>query len=146
MQTQTPPPHFHRTQHSFIRGTTFSAVIALNAFGPEPLLIGSHDCIPSHPTFIHPFSHFNSYATHSLPFFILTTSQMREIQHNIQFNHNQFLRNSWSNEVRLMIHSNTNSVTSENYVPSTQHSFIHSLISTPMQLIHSLFSFLQHSI
>jgi hypothetical protein len=136
----------HRTQHSFIRGTTFSAVIALNAFGPEPLLIGPHDCIPSHPTFIHPFSHFNSYATHSLPFFILTTSQMREIQHNIQFNHNQFLRNSWSNEVRLMIHSNTNSVTSENYVPSTQHSFIHSLISTPMQLIHSLFSFLQHSI
>ena len=37
-------------------------------------------------------------------FFILTTHQLREIQHNIQFNHNQFLRNSWFNEDRLMIH------------------------------------------
>ena len=64
----------------------------------------TRQCNPSHPTFIHPFSHFNSYATHSFLFFILTTHQLREIQHNIQFNHNQFLRNSWFNEDRLMIH------------------------------------------
>jgi hypothetical protein len=69
-----------------------------------------------HPTFVHPFSHFNSYATHSSLFFILTTYQMREIQHNIHPRHNQFLRNSWYNEAWPIIHSNTNSVTSENYV------------------------------
>jgi hypothetical protein len=38
---------------------------------------------PLHPTFIHTFSHFNSHATHSLPFFILTTFNLREIHHNI---------------------------------------------------------------
>jgi len=31
----------------------------------------------SHPTFIHIFSHFNSYATHSFLFFILTTGELR---------------------------------------------------------------------
>ena len=46
--------------------------------------------------------------THSFLFFILTTHQMREIQHNIQFNHNQFLRNSWWTEARPIIYSNTN--------------------------------------
>jgi hypothetical protein len=56
--------------------------------------IASHR-IPSHPiashripSFTHLISHFISHATHSFLFFILTTSQMREIHQN-----NQFLRN-----------------------------------------------------
>ena len=106
-----------------IRGTTCQAL------RPEPLLhkpirshvtnqshripshpIASHR-IPSHPIASHRTQHSSIHSlisshmqTHSFLFFILTTHQLREIHNNIQFNHNQFLRNSSSNEDRLIIH------------------------------------------
>jgi hypothetical protein len=70
--------------------------------------------IPTHPN-IHP--HILSF---QLPcnsfylFFILTTFHLRDIHHNNQFNHIQILRNSWSNEAKLMIYSNTNLATCHN--------------------------------
>jgi len=86
---------------------------------PKPLLhkpIRSHVTnqshrIPSHPIASHRTQHSSIHSlisshmqTHSFLFFILTTHQLREIHNNIQFNHNQFLRNSSSNEDRLIIH------------------------------------------
>ena len=87
-------------------------------FAPHPSLSGrTTHCNPSHPTrelrsqgtaFRPEPLLIRSHATHSFLFFILTTQQLREIHHNIHFNHNQFLRNSWWTEARLIIRSNTN--------------------------------------
>jgi hypothetical protein len=98
----TPPPvtchkpsgHMSQTIRSHVTNhpVTCHKPIASHRIPSHP--IASHR-IPSHPiashripSFTHLISHFISHATHSFLFFILTTSQMREIHQN-----NQFLRN-----------------------------------------------------